>query len=173
MADGNGGGTGRRRVVVTGLGAVTPLGNDFETTWANLLAGESGASPITRFDASGEGYATKFACELKDFEPTNWIDRKAARRMDLFSQMIISAARQAEADSGLDIAPEADRIGVSVATAAPTRSGSEATLTPLSRSAMRAADRAICEKRSIRRACFRSIHTVGSKSFSSHAKRTV
>jgi 3-oxoacyl-[acyl-carrier-protein] synthase II len=111
-----GGGNGRRRVVITGIGAVTPLGNDAETTWEALLRGESGAAPITRFDVSDEGYATKFACELKDFDPTQWIERKAARRMDLFSQMIIAAARQAEADAGLDVGPEADRIGVAVAT---------------------------------------------------------
>src|SRR4029434_58293 len=68
---------GRRRVVVTGLGAVTPLGNDVETTWSNLVAGESGAGPITQFDPSE--YAVNFACELKDFDPTQWIDRKQAR----------------------------------------------------------------------------------------------
>src|SRR5919202_1279856 len=105
---------GRRRVVVTGLGAVTPLGNDVETTWANLLAGESGAGPITHFDHTG--YPVHFACELKDFDPGEWIDRKRARRMDRFAQMILAAARQAEADSGIDVAAEADRIGASVAT---------------------------------------------------------
>jgi 3-oxoacyl-[acyl-carrier-protein] synthase II len=105
---------GRRRVVITGLGAVTPLGNDVETTWSNLLAGESGAGPITRFDHAD--YAVHFACELKEFEPSQWIDRKQARRMDRFAQMILAAARQAEADSGLDIAAETDRVGASVAT---------------------------------------------------------
>src|ERR671933_1736401 len=105
---------GRRRVVVTGLGAVTPLGNDVETTWANLLAGESGAGPITHFDHTG--YPVHFACELKDFDPGEWIDRKRARRMDRFAQMILAAARQAESDSGIDIAAETDRIGASVAT---------------------------------------------------------
>src|ERR687893_2508688 len=100
---------GRRRVVITGLGAVTPLGNDAETSWRNLLAGESGAAPIERFDASE--FAVTFACELKDFDPTDWVDRKAARRMDRFTHMILAAARQAEADSGLDIAKEADRVG--------------------------------------------------------------
>jgi 3-oxoacyl-[acyl-carrier-protein] synthase II len=101
-------------VVITGLGAVTPLGNDVETTWRNLIAGESGAGPITLFDASA--YFSTFACELKDFKPTNWIEHKQARRMDRFAQMIVAAARQAEADSGLDIAKEADRIGAAVAT---------------------------------------------------------
>jgi len=107
-------GNGRRRVVITGLGAVTPLGNDLETTWSNLIAGESSAGPITHFDATD--YPVRFACELKDFDPGDWIERKQARRMDRFAQMVLAAARQAEADSGLDIAPEADRIGVSVAT---------------------------------------------------------
>jgi 3-oxoacyl-[acyl-carrier-protein] synthase II len=105
---------GRRRVVITGLGAVTPLGNDVETTWDNLIAGESGAAEIEQFDASE--YPVHFACELKDFDPTEWIDRKTARRLDRFTHMIIAAARQAEADSGLEIAKEADRVGASIAT---------------------------------------------------------
>ena len=105
---------GHRRVVVTGLGAVTPLGNDVETTWTNLLAGESGAGEITHFDHTD--YPVHFACEVKDFDPAQWIDRKQARRMDRFAQMIVAAARQAEADSGIDIAAEADRVGASVAT---------------------------------------------------------
>src|SRR5918994_3727364 len=105
---------GRRRVVITGMGVVSPLGNDVETTWANLLSGESGAGEITQFDH--EDYVVHFACELKDFDPATWIDRKQARRMDRFAQMILAAARQAEADSGIDIAKEPDRIGVSVAT---------------------------------------------------------
>jgi 3-oxoacyl-[acyl-carrier-protein] synthase II len=105
---------GRRRVVITGLGAVTPLGNDVETTWSNLLAGESGAGPITHFDH--EDYPVHFACELKDFDPAQWIDRKRARRMDRFAQMILAAARQAETDSGIDIEAETTRVGASVAT---------------------------------------------------------
>jgi 3-oxoacyl-[acyl-carrier-protein] synthase II len=105
---------GRRRVVVTGLGAVTPLGNDVETTWKNLLAGESGAGEITHFDHTD--YPVHFACELKEFDPAQWMDRKRARRMDRFAQTILAAARQAEADSGIDIAAETDRIGASVAT---------------------------------------------------------
>src|SRR5919199_544020 len=105
---------GRRRVVVTGLGAVTPLGNDVETSWRNLLAGESGAGPITHFDATD--YPVHFACELKDFDPTEWIERKQARRMDRFAQMIVAAARQAEADSGINVASAPDRVGASVAT---------------------------------------------------------
>jgi len=105
---------GRRRVVVTGLGMVSPLGNDVETSWANLVAGESGAAPIEQFDASE--FPVHFAAELKDFDPTVWIDRKQARRMDRFAQMVVSAARQAEADSKLDIAKESERVGASIAT---------------------------------------------------------
>jgi 3-oxoacyl-[acyl-carrier-protein] synthase II len=105
---------GRRRVVITGLGAVTPLGNDVETSWSNLVEGESGAGEITRFDHAD--YPVHFACEVKDFEPAKWIDRKQARRMDRFAQLILAAARQAEADSGIDVAAEADRVGASIAT---------------------------------------------------------
>jgi 3-oxoacyl-[acyl-carrier-protein] synthase II len=107
-------GNGYKRVVITGIGAVTPLGNDAEMSWQNLLAGGSGAGPITQFDSTD--YFVHFACEVKDFDPSNWIDRKQTRRMDRFAQLILAAARQAEADSGLDIAPEADRIGASIAT---------------------------------------------------------
>jgi 3-oxoacyl-[acyl-carrier-protein] synthase II len=105
---------GRRRVVITGLGAVTPLGLDVESSWSSLLAGESGAGEITAFDHSD--YPVHFACEVKDFDPTEWIDRKQARRMDRFAHLILAAARQAVADSGLEIEKEADRIGASVAT---------------------------------------------------------
>ncbi len=105
---------GRRRVVVTGVGLVTPLGLDAESTWESLVAGDSGAGPITRFDTTG--YPVRIACELKDFEPTVWIDRKQARRMDRFSQMALSAARMAETDSGIEIAKEPDRVGAAVAT---------------------------------------------------------
>ena len=105
---------GRRRVVITGMGAVTPLGNDVESSWENLIAGRSGAGPITAFDPTG--YVATFACEVKDFDPTRWMEYKQARRMDRFAQLIVAAACQAQADSGLDIAAEADRIGASVAT---------------------------------------------------------
>jgi 3-oxoacyl-[acyl-carrier-protein] synthase II len=105
---------GQRRVVITGIGAVTPLGNDAETTWQSLLAGESGAGPITQFDSAD--YYVQFACEVKDFDPSNWIDRKQARRMDRFAQLILAAARQAEADSGVDVKADGDRIGASIAT---------------------------------------------------------
>jgi 3-oxoacyl-[acyl-carrier-protein] synthase II len=105
---------GHRRVVITGMGAVTPLGNDVQTSWQNLVSGMSGAGPITHFDSSA--YFVSFACELKDFDPTKWIEYKTARRMDRFAQMVVAAARQAEQDSGLDIAKEADRVGASIAT---------------------------------------------------------
>ncbi|HEY8842840.1 MAG TPA: beta-ketoacyl-ACP synthase II [Gaiellaceae bacterium] len=105
---------GRRRVVITGLGAVTPLGKDVESTWESLLAGHSGAGPITQFDSTG--FNVHFACEVKDFEPTDYIDRKQARRMDRFAHLVVGAARQAEADSGLEIEPEAARIGAAIAT---------------------------------------------------------
>jgi 3-oxoacyl-[acyl-carrier-protein] synthase II len=105
---------GQRRVVITGVGAVSPLGNDAETSWQRLLAGESGAGPITQFDSTD--YHVHFACEVKDFDPANWIDRKQARRMDRFAQLILAAARQAEADSGVDVKADGDRIGASIAT---------------------------------------------------------
>jgi len=105
---------GRRRVVITGLGCVSPLGNDVQTTWDNLIAGKSGAAPIEQWDASE--YPVTFACELKEFDPKDWVEHKQARRMDRFAQMIVAAARQAEEDSGLDVEPEAERVGASIAT---------------------------------------------------------
>ncbi|HEX3805990.1 MAG TPA: beta-ketoacyl-ACP synthase II [Gaiellaceae bacterium] len=103
-----------RRVVITGMGMVSPLGNDVQTSWSRLLAGESGAGEITAFDHTD--YNVHFACELKDFDPTNWVDRKSSRRMDRFAQMILAAARQAEQDSGVDVASAPDRFGASIAT---------------------------------------------------------
>jgi 3-oxoacyl-[acyl-carrier-protein] synthase II len=105
---------GRRRVVITGLGAVTPLGKDVESTWEGLVAGRSGAGEITQFDSSR--FSVHFACEVKDFEPTEYIPFKQARRMDRFAHLIVAAARQAEADSGLAIESESDRIGAAIAT---------------------------------------------------------
>src|SRR5256885_537735 len=93
---------------------VSPLGNDVATSWSNLVAGESGAAEITAFDHTD--YNVHFACELKDFDATMWIDRKKARRMDRFAQMILAAARQAETDSGVDVAEAPDRFGASIAT---------------------------------------------------------
>jgi len=100
-----------KRVVVTGLGALTPVGNTAEETWKNLVAGTSGAGPITRFDASL--FKTHFACEVKDFNPNDLLDRKEARRMDRFTQFGVVVANEAIADSGLDFEKEnLDRIGV-------------------------------------------------------------
>src|SRR5436305_15332708 len=96
------------------MGLLSPLGNDVDTTWSRLVAGESGAAEIEAFDHAD--YNVHFACELKDFDPTQWIDRKAARRMDRFAQMILAAARQAETDSGVEIVKEPQRIGASIAT---------------------------------------------------------
>jgi 3-oxoacyl-[acyl-carrier-protein] synthase II len=96
------------------VGMVTSLGNDPESTWKNLVAGKSGAGPITQFDASE--YPVRFACEANDFDPTEWIERKQARRMDRFSQLALSAARMAEADSGFSVEAAPDRVGAAVAT---------------------------------------------------------
>ena len=103
-----------KRVVITGMGMVSPLGNDVETSWSRLLAGESGAAEITAFDHTD--YNVHFACELKDFDPKTWIDHKTARRMDRFAQMILAAARQAEQDSGVEVAQAPERFGASIAT---------------------------------------------------------
>jgi 3-oxoacyl-[acyl-carrier-protein] synthase II len=100
--------------VVTGLGAVTPLGLDVESSWSSLLAGESGAAEITQFDH--HDYPVHFACEVKGFDATEWVDRKAARRMDRFTHLILAATRQAVADSGLEIEKEAERVGAAIAT---------------------------------------------------------
>lgn len=100
-----------KRVVVTGLGAVTPLGNTVEETWNNMIAGASGAAPITHFDCSK--FKTHFACEVKGFKATDFIDRKEARKMDLYTQYAVVAANQAIADSQLNLDEEdRDKIGV-------------------------------------------------------------
>ena len=90
-----------KRVVVTGLGALTPIGNDVETYRAGLKSGASGANMITHFDASQ--FKTRFACEIKDFEPGNYVDRKEMRRMDPFCQYAMYTAGQAIEDSGIDV----------------------------------------------------------------------
>ena len=100
-----------KRVVVTGLGAVTPLGNTPEETWKNMLAGKSGAAPITHFDTTN--FKTKFACEVKDLDINAYLDRKEARKMDRYTQLALIAAKQAVEDSGMDLEKEdLDRIGV-------------------------------------------------------------
>ena len=102
-----------KRVVVTGLGAITPLGNDVLTTWEKALAGKSGAGLITQFDT--ELFKTKFACEVKGYDPNEHFDRKEARKFDRFSQFAIVAAKAAIEDSGLELETEnLDRIGVIV-----------------------------------------------------------
>jgi 3-oxoacyl-[acyl-carrier-protein] synthase II len=104
-----------RRVVVTGLGAVTPLGQDMDTTWRRLLAGEGGGGPITAFAASA--HSVRIACEASEFEPERWLDRKTIRKIDRFAQFAVAAARMAESDAGLEIGSEPDRVGASIATA--------------------------------------------------------
>ena len=100
-----------KRVVVTGLGAITPLGKTFPETWENLINGVSGAGPITRFDASK--FKTTFACEVKDYDSNAYFDRKEVRKLDLYSQYAIVSADEAVKDSGLDLeAVNKDRIGV-------------------------------------------------------------
>ena len=100
-----------KRVVVTGLGALTPLGNTVAETWENLLNGVSGAGPITRFDVSN--FKTKFACEVKNFNPNEHLDRKEARKMDLFTQYAIVAAKQAIEDSAMDLETiNKEKVGV-------------------------------------------------------------
>jgi 3-oxoacyl-[acyl-carrier-protein] synthase II len=100
-----------KRVVVTGLGALTPIGNNISEYWNSLLAGVSGAGPITRFDASK--LKTHFACEVKGFQPADHFDRKEARKYDLYSQYAIVAAREAIKDANLALDTEdKDRIGV-------------------------------------------------------------
>ncbi|MBO1363447.1 beta-ketoacyl-ACP synthase II [Prevotella sp. A2931] len=100
-----------KRVVVTGLGSVTPVGNTPEETWANLLAGKSGAAPITQFDATN--FKTQFACEVKNLNVTDYIDRKEVRKMDRYCQLAMISAMQGVKDAGLDLEKEdKNRIGV-------------------------------------------------------------
>lgn len=99
-----------KRVVVTGIGAITPLGNSVQEYWDNLTKGVSGSEMITRFDVSE--YKTKFACQVKDFDPLKWIDRKEARKMDLFAQYSVAAAAESIADAKLNIEEcNLDRVG--------------------------------------------------------------
>ena len=104
-----------KRVVVTGLGAITPIGNDADTTWKNALAGVSGAGPITHFDASQ--FKTQFACEVKGFNGEEYFDRKKSRALDLYAQYAFAASVQAIKDSGLLEADNLnkDRVGVIIA----------------------------------------------------------
>lgn len=103
-----------KRVVITGLGAITPLGNTVEEFWKNIVEGKSGASEITKFDTSK--FKTKFACEIKDFNPELYMDRKEIKKYDLFTQYAIASSEQAITDSGLDFSTmnqeERSEIGV-------------------------------------------------------------
>ncbi|MGH2505173.1 MAG: beta-ketoacyl-ACP synthase II, partial [Ktedonobacterales bacterium] len=104
------------RVGITGMGLVTPLGNDVATTWKAMLGGSSGVGPITSFDASQ--HTVRFAAEVKDFDPLKYFDRKTARRTSLFSQFAYAAAREALDQSGLDVASIPDDVGVIVGSGA-------------------------------------------------------
>ena len=100
-----------KRVVVTGLGALTPVGNNVTETWENLVNGVSGAGPITHFDTTN--FKTKFACEVKNFKVNEHLDRKEARKMDLYTQYAIVAAKEAIEDSGMDLETvDKNKIGV-------------------------------------------------------------
>lgn len=103
-----------RRVVVTGMGGLCAVGNNAADIWAAIAAGQSGIAPITRFDA--EGFETRFAGEVKGFDPAETIGRKESRRMDRYTQLAVAATREAVAQSGLDIPAEATRVGVLVGT---------------------------------------------------------
>jgi 3-oxoacyl-[acyl-carrier-protein] synthase II len=100
-----------KRVVVTGLGALTPIGNNIEEYWNALISGQSGAAEVTHFDASK--FKTQFACEIKNFDPTQFIDRKEVRRMDRFAQYAMVTAQEAMEDSGLEVDKlDKNRVGV-------------------------------------------------------------
>jgi 3-oxoacyl-[acyl-carrier-protein] synthase II len=103
-----------KRIVVTGIGAVTPIGDTVDATWDAMLHGRGGIARITRFDPAP--YESQMAGEVKDFEPTKYMDRKDARRTDRFAQFAVAAASQAMTDAKLDVAKEPERIGVSIAT---------------------------------------------------------
>ena len=101
----------KRRVVVTGLGALTPIGNSVSDFWEGLVSGTSGAAPITHFDASK--FKTQFACELKGYDPSDHFDRKEARKMDLFAQYAMVAAEEAINDANINLDNlDKDRAGV-------------------------------------------------------------
>ena len=104
-----------RRVVVTGVGMVSPLGASAQTSWERLLAGESGCGPITAFPT--DGHPVRIAGEADEFDAGLWLDRRALHRTDRFTQFAVAAARMAEADAQLDIAREPERVGASIATA--------------------------------------------------------
>ena len=107
-------GESSKRVVVTGMGVVSPVGNDVETTWANLLAGASGGGPVTRFEATDD-FPCRIACEVKGFDPLDYLDKREVKRHDRVSQFAVAASAQALASAGLDGVPtgsEPERFGV-------------------------------------------------------------
>ena len=105
----------RKRVVITGLGAITPLGNDLESYWQGLLDGRSGIGAITHFDAAR--HAARIAAEVKGFNPHDYMERKDAKRMDRFAQFAVATSQQALADARLEItALNAEQIGVMIGT---------------------------------------------------------
>src|SRR5215831_2276474 len=105
----------RRRVVVTGLGMMSPIGTSVGEAWSALLAGHCSAAPISLFDATS--FPVQFACEVKDFDVGKFVDSKQARRMDRCTHLVLAAARQAEQDSGLDVSSVGDRSGAAIGTA--------------------------------------------------------
>jgi 3-oxoacyl-[acyl-carrier-protein] synthase II len=107
--------TARRRVVVTGLGIMSPIGRSVDDAWAALLAGRRAAAPISRFDASA--FPVRFACEVKDFDVSEFVGSKAARRMDRCTHLVLAAAMEAQRDAGLDIGAGGDRSGTAIGTA--------------------------------------------------------
>ena len=103
----------KRRVVVTGMGILSPVGNTVEGAWENILAGKSGIGPVTDFDASA--FSTQFAGLVKDFDAANYYDAKDAKKQDLFIQYGIASGVEAMRDSGLEITEEnADRVGLAI-----------------------------------------------------------
>ena len=107
----------KRRVVITGLGAITPLGNTVEETWTALCAGQSGVGPITRFDAEALGYPTRIAAEVRGFDPSAYVEKKEERKLDRFAQYALAGAYQAMRDAGIKITPAfAPRIGTIIGT---------------------------------------------------------
>ena len=102
-----------RRVVVTGLGVISPIGNDVDTFWRRLVAGDSGVGEITRFDTTD--YKVHIAAEVQDFVAEDYIDKRKVRRLDLFSRYAVAAAKDAAADAKFDPRPEAERVGAVMA----------------------------------------------------------
>jgi 3-oxoacyl-(acyl-carrier-protein) synthase len=122
-----------RRVVITGTGLLTAVGKDVQSSWTSLLAGVSGAAPVSQFDASD--FPVRFACEVKDFDPADYIDRKEAKRTDRYAQLAIAASVQAMTEAGLDgnlgdIDP--DTFGVIVGSAGSAGSPPSRSSTPAS-----------------------------------------